>query len=333
MKIERLWEELETEPMAPTGWLARLANPQPTRYSFHVAFEQKSRARALLFPAEGVPLPHRTQWPECAGLDLQMVIVKGQRHLALKLRDPTTADVFSVVAEDLAARLVNVTDAGGALSTVFNQLGRWQLFLTASRDGLGAERQRGLYGELLLIATALAPRIGMVAATDAWKGSSGAHQDFQVPRGAIEVKASAAKQPTTVRITSERQLDETGVGALFLHVYVLDERDVAGATSTPGESLAMLVARIRGEVSRDVIAAARFEDKLLLAGWLDQHASRYENRRWTIRSHSTFRVSTDFPRVVERGLPVGIGDVSYELDLAACEPFRVTIDAMLDVLF
>lgn len=333
MEIEHIWEELETEPMAPTGWIARLANPQPGSYPFHVAFEQKPPARALLFPAEGTALPRRIQWPDCAGIDLQVVIIKGQRHLALKLRDQTTADVFSIVAEDLAARLVTVADAGSALSIVFNQLGRWQLFLAASREGLGAEQQRGLYGELLLLATTLTPRIGASAAMDAWKGSSSAHQDFQVPRGAIEVKSSAAKQPTAVRIASERQLDETGVGALFLHVYILDERDVPGAPDSPGESLAMLVSRIRGELSKDITAAARFEDKLLLAGWLDHHASRYQNRRWTVRTHSTFHVSTGFPRLVERGLPQGIGDVSYALDLAACEPFRVTVDAMLDSLF
>jgi hypothetical protein len=34
----------------------------------------------------------------------------------------------------------------------------------------------------------------------------------------VEVKTTAAKQPQSVRITSERQLDDTGVGALFLHV-------------------------------------------------------------------------------------------------------------------
>lgn len=68
----------------------------------------------------------------------------------------------------------------------------------------------------------------------AWKAALAAHQDFQFSTGALEVKTTAAKQPQSVRITSERQLDDTGVGALFLHVVVVDEREVAAAGSTPG---------------------------------------------------------------------------------------------------
>ncbi len=56
-------------------------------------------------------------------------------------------------------------------------------------------------------ATALAP---MFLRRGAWRGPEPAHQDFQFTSGAVEVKATAAKQPQSVRITSERQLDDNG---------------------------------------------------------------------------------------------------------------------------
>lgn len=332
MRIERIWEELEAEPASSTGWIARLARPEPEVYGVQVAYLQASKTRALLCPVDGVVLPRRTLWPECAGLDLQLAIVNGRRHLALQLRERATADVFSMVAEDLVARLTPNTGAQAALTMVFNQLARWQLFLMAARDVLGVERQRGLFGELLLIASVIAPRMGWSAAVDCWKGANQAHQDFQFDRGAIEVKTSAAKQPTAVRITSERQLDDTGVGKLFLHVYVLDEREVSGELGSNGESLPGIIARVRAALSADVVAAARFEEKVLLAGWLDQHASRYENRRWKVRSEHTYRVETGFPRIVERELSNGVGDVSYLLNLAACEQFSIPEGAMMDCL-
>lgn len=143
---------------------------------------------------------------------------------------------------------------------------------------------------------------------------------------------SAAKQPQSVRITSERQLDDTGVGALFLHVVVVDEREVPAGGSVPGQSLTALIADIRIQLSADLIALAAFNDRLLDRGWLDAHASRYEARRWTVRGERTYEVRRGFPRLVEADLPAGVGDVSFAVSLAACEPFAAPVPVMLTAL-
>jgi hypothetical protein len=77
------------------------------------------------------------------------------------------------------------------------------------------------------------------SAVAGWKGPQGAHQDFQYPGAWIEVKTTLAKQPQTVRITSERQLDDTNGPALFLHVLVLETHE--GGTAT----LPALVGQVR----------------------------------------------------------------------------------------
>ena len=154
------------------------------------------------------------------------MVLGSQPHLGVRLRDPACADVFTALAEDVAPRVAAAGGAKQAAAELLGRLRRWQQFLTASHDELSVEAQRGLWGELHVLRTHLLPALGAAATVEGWKASAAAHQDFQFAGGAVEVKTTAAKQPQSVRITSERQLDDTGVGALFLHVVVVDEREV-----------------------------------------------------------------------------------------------------------
>ena len=148
-----------------------------------------------------------------------------------------------------------------------------------------------------------------------WKGGERAHQDFQFPTGAVEVKTTLAKQPQVVRITSERQLDDSAWPALFLQVIALETRDGGG------ETLPTMVATLRAKLMSDGTALESFEDGLVAYGYLDAHVSRYAERGYLVRSEKLFHVKRGFPRLTERELAPGIGDVDYGLAVAACESF------------
>ena len=215
-----------------------------------------------------------------------------------------------------------MTDAGdpAAQTRAFlGQLARWQKFLSASFDGLSEEAQRGLWGELHFLREHLLPTIG-AAAVNSWKGGERAHQDFQFESSAVEVKTTLAKQPQVVRITSERQLDDSAWDSLFLNVIALDVRDGSGET-LPG-----IVASLRGKLATDAAALEQFEDELLMVGYLDAHVARYADRGYTVRAVGFFRVGPKFPSLVEADMPAGVGDANYALSVAACEPFRVKPD-------
>lgn len=145
----------------------------------------------------------------------------------------------------------------------------------------------------------------------------------------MEVKTTTAKQPQSVRVTSERQLDGTGIPALFLHVVVLDEREVETDRPMVGEGLPDIVRALRQQLQTTGATAEIFEDRLLDAGYLEADALRYANRRFTLRREQTFRVRRGFPRLVETNLPAGVGDVSYALSLSACEPFTTGVEEMV----
>jgi hypothetical protein len=165
-----------------------------------------------------------------------------------------------------------------------------------------------------------------------WRAPQAAHQDFQFAAGAVEVKTTTAKQPQAVRVTSERQLDDAGIRALFLHVVVLDEREVEPGAAGSGECLPGVIADLRSRLASEPSALELFDDRLLEAGYLDAAAPRYEGRRFTLRRELTFHVQRGFPRLVERDLPAGVGDVNYALSLAAGAPWTVTVAAMLALL-
>ena len=326
MTIEQLWLELEAEASAGSTatWSMRLASPNVGQ-PLLVALEKPAGIRSLLLPVPKKALPARRDWPECRGLELFMLAIEGQPHLGVKLRDPNCADVFTALAEDVSPRVVTAPDIRQAITALLDRLRHWQHFLAAGHDGLGPEAQRGLWGELHVLRAHLVPALGPTAAVEGWKAPAATNQDFQFSTGSIEVKTTSAKQPQAVRITSERQLDDTGTGTLLLHVVIVDEREVPPGGTAPGTSLPEMITALRAALAENASAIDQFNDRLLETGWLDVQAQRYETRRWALRKELVFMVQPGFPRLVESALPTGVGSVSYDLSLAACEPFATGI--------
>jgi hypothetical protein len=244
--IEELWQEMEAE--GGSTW--RLRNSRKDgAHPLVVALEPHHGSRAMLLPVPGLELPPRREWPECRGLEWQTVRLNAVPYWGVRLRDALCTDVFSALAQDLDSRLALATTVEEAAAELFCRLRLWQQFLKAWRDGMSLEARRGLWGELYFLHARLLPALGAAEAVTGWKAGTAAHQDFQFPHAAVEVKTTSAKQPQSVRITSERQLDETGVGSLFLAVVVVDEREVIPVAGTPGQSLSALVAALRVELS------------------------------------------------------------------------------------
>ena len=331
MKIEEVWRQLEEEGSPGSGWSTRFARPEPG-CRLLAAVDHSTGSRALLLATALGSVPPRREWPECRGLEVLMVSVPPETYLAVRLRDPGSSDVFAALAEVIAARIASAATETEAVSELFEGLRRWQVFLASAREGLSLEAQRGLFGELKFLADVLVPAFGAGVAVPAWKGSSKAQQDFQFPRGAIEIKTTAAVVADTVRVTSERQLDDQGAGEIFLHVVVVDDRDVPPVDGTAGESLAGLVARLRDALSSNLLMRALLDDGLLAAGWLDAQAARYDLRRLTVRAQRSFHVREGFPRLSRRTLPPGVGGVSYDVDLTVCRPFEVPIAKILNTV-
>jgi hypothetical protein len=260
-----------------------------------------------------------------AGLEPVTVSISEIPHVGVTLKDARFSDVFDALAVDLSKRIESAVTENEAVALFFGQLARWQKFLTAVNDELSAEAQRGLWGELRFLHGCLLPAVGG-AAVAGWKGPEGSHQDFHFPSAWIEVKTTLAKQPQAVRITSERQLDDTHGPVLFLHVFMLEVQDGGSAT------LPALVSQVRAALNEWPAAREAFEDSLLSARYLDLHAHRYASTGYAVRQADSFRIGPGFPRLIERDLAPGVGDTSYLLSLAACTAFAAPTEGIVAAL-
>ena len=132
----------------------------------------------------------------------------GQQRLVLTLSRHIDSDLFLGLCETLIGSLNNVADPATALAVTLAHLRRWKAFL-AGRNArlLSPEEVRGLVGELHVLRRLYQITLPQGAAVDAWCGPDDSHQDFIFGNRAIEVKSLSGRERSTVRISSENQLE------------------------------------------------------------------------------------------------------------------------------
>lgn len=248
------------------------------------------------------------------GVDLRNSDIAGEQRLVLTLARHIDSDLFLGLCETLIASLKDVTDPATALAVTLAHLKRWKAFL-AGRNArlLSPEEVRGLFGELHVLRTLYQDTLTQAAAVDAWCGPDDSHQDFIFGNRAIEVKSLSGRERSTVRISSEDQL-ESLVDELFL----LTQRLSDMPNAQHALSLNGIIALIERELT-DAEAIEQFTDKLAGMGYAP--LSDYDSPHFVVGGLQGYRVTDKFPRLIRSALPSGIAKVSYNVMLEAIAPF------------
>lgn len=309
-----VWSSLEAEAVvAGPSEVRRRIHPESAADLWLVVYSPGQR-RALRVSVSASP-EELGDLPLGSGIETRLNTVPSVGPaLEVSLTNNSYVDLFDAFVADIASAASSAPNGQDVPRLVAARVRRWQAFLREQLEGLSSERQRGLFGELHVLACVI-DAIGPEPAVTGWVGPQGASQDFDFGRTAVEVKTSAGKNPQRVRISSERQLDDSSVNHLILWHLSVDER-----TGT-GEELPACVERLR-ELVDNTPAAVRFEDTLFAAGYHDAHARRYTTG-YSLRSSDLFEVRAGFPRLVEADCPDGLGDVHYSLELGALASFRI----------
>jgi Putative PD-(D/E)XK family member, (DUF4420) len=228
-------------------------------------------------------------------------------------------DLFVILCADVLDHISKCSNEPEAIRVLHDRLQRWKRFFQSrSPEGLSREEYIGLYAELDFFAAALSAGISPEALANGWQGPIGANQDFLFGGVAVEIKACTGNDTDFVSISNVRQLDDTGLDQLFLYQGVYDFRQDAGQT------LKMLIERLRELLAPSASAADIFEERLLAAGYIEPSSSPFERYGFSRRSRRAFHIEAGFPRLLESSLPHGVSDVRYTLNLAACAAFGVT---------
>lgn len=249
--------------------------------------------------------------------------------LAFKLLDSNQRDIFKTLCEDIISAALQAESEAGAVSAALSRTWRWHHLLRGGHGTLlSPEEQKGLMGELFVLERLLLPRMDASSAVAAWRGPLSAPKDFEIARVAIEAKARRGGATPSLSITSESQLDESGVDSLFLHVVELDEAPI---DDTQSVTLHDVAERIRGRLqSLDPGSTGVFESRLSAAGYRVE--DDYSSHRWLEGATHIYLVSGDFPRITSGEVRPGISNVRYSVSLADCEPFTTSPSALGETL-
>lgn len=248
-----------------------------------------------------------------------------QAQIRLGLTHPAFADLYQHLCSDVTSVYLFCESEDLAMEALRGRVGHWQRFMqTAGDQGLSAERQIGLYGELVVLKRFIEAGCSPAKAIEGWQGPVGANQDFMFGTAALEVKSTAMNTESLISVSSERQLDDTGLENLFLSHLSFDRRN-----GTPG-TLPALVEEIETLVGDTLVPA--FDDRLLASGYHRAQRGLYLDVGYTKRKVIHYRVSASFPRIVPGDLRVGVEDVRYSVRLAGAADFVVAEDRVFAVI-
>jgi len=244
--------------------------------------------------------------------------------LIVKLLHYQSRDVFAVMCENMIQSVLSLRSEKQVVRTIINQLEKWQaLFEKLKGEGLSLSEQQGLYGELHFLQKFIA-RQNAVAVLNSWVGTDREVRDFQYNDWAVEVKTTTGNNHQKVSISSERQLDETLLENMFLFHLSVE------AAKKNGESLNAKVNVIKETLQDNVSALNLFNNKLLEIGYFDKHTHLYEEKCYQVRDENYYKIDGDFPRIKEKEIRNGVGDVKYSIILSQCNEYLVSENTVFD---
>jgi hypothetical protein len=276
-----------------------------------------------------------TRLPKLKGVEMMVTEAdeNDARMLVLRLADTAHRDVFYQLCADIVASAGTAPTEPEAVKSMLARTWRWHHLLRGGVDErLRLEEQKGLIGELIVLETLIVPYVAASDAVSSWHGPLGSPKDFELGGVCIEAKARRGAATPYVVVSSEFQLDTSGIEALFLHVAELyQEQAMSTAEVKQSLTLTDFAARCKLAISsRDEGAIEPFDALLAAAGfrWEDD----YRDTRWTQGRHHIFRVGESFPTITAASCPPGVSNVTYSLALADCEPYRVAEDELLTAI-
>lgn len=238
--------------------------------------------------------------------------------IIVQLARPEFDELFGRLCQDLIDSSREASKETGA-EFLLHRLGRWRKLLEVGhRNTLSELELRGLIGELRFLQTIAIPNAGPEAAIKGWLGPLAAPHDFLFAAVLVEMK-TCVPGSNDVKIASLQQLD-AGSEPLYLGAVSL-----APCTNTTADAFTseMLVTDIRQLIEKSPVATIEFELRLAEAGYADGEA--YTRAWYHIAGTRYFQVRDGFPRLVPGGIPAGIREATYTIDLGSCKAFEVDL--------
>ena len=329
MKINQIWEELENDKSFSRGLLLRRYSGSVLPDVF-IALKSPEKFRCIATSISNSVSVNLVSFSNLKDISVELIPDEKKQEkniLLFKLLNNQYRDIFSALCEDLITSISSVTNETQLVKELLNRFEKWKsLFDRATAQGLSAEEQRGLFGELFCLRKFLQSNSDFLNIINSWVGSEKQIRDFQSGTWSVEVKTTHGNNHQKVHMSSERQLDTSNLENLFLYHLSLEVRQQSG------ETLNQIVDFICEILNTDFTSLNRFKNKLLEAGYFDQQMHLYEHIGYFIRQDVFYKVKNEFPRIEEKDIRNGVGDVKYSIVISQCSDFIRTEQQVFQTL-
>lgn len=329
-KIEKIWNELANDHSAKTGLILR-------RYSgtvlpdIYVALQNPEKLLAICTSIDNSIDVNIASFSNLQEVQVELFPSPNESNknlLVFKLLNFQHKDIFTILSEDLIISISEEINQKKLVQRILNRFEKWKsLFSKTLGQGLTAEEQIGLYGELYFLRRLLSKKNNSLACIHSWLGPESENRDFQNGNWAIEVKTTHTNNHQKVRINNERQLDTKNLQNLFLYHISLEKR------KKYGETLNEIVNSINSLLQSNIVSQNRFKSKLFEVGYFPKHQYLYEDIGYFIRQDLFYKVKNDFPRIEEDELRDGVGDVKYSIIISQCSSYIIDIEYVIDNIY
>lgn len=319
-KIDIIWQELEQDSSVHEGLISRRYSPKVLPDIF-IAIRFPEKHRCLAVCIDNSIKPDLSSFSKLQDISVEILpdIENKNKHILLfAILTRQYEDIFSVLCEDLLESLsVGISDSKLSRELI-NRFEKWKsLFEQSGGPGLSSSEQIGLYGELVFLKNLLHETSDLPSAVLSWVGPEKQIIDFQLGSWGVEVKTTHGNNPQKLHISSERQLDTSNLEYLFLVHFSLN------VLQKSGETLNRIIDSISELLRDDIIILNRFKAKLLCAGYFEKHKGLYDECGYFVRVKDYYRIENDFPRIEEKDIRQGVGDVKYSIIISQCSGFII----------
>ena len=327
-EMQAIWRPLAGDS-PDEGWRS-IAMAECGGCRLRAARSSPGNEEALLIGFPSLKLPAMNQLPNGHGFKVEKAtlgeIGRGLNWLALVRQPSGSLDLFSSMVVDVLSTVQASSDAKEEL-LLQRYLGRiraWQDFMRRRHEGLSAEEELGLVGELNVLSKLIEAGMPLFNSIESWKGPLDGLHDFELGSGSIEVKTTISSEGFPASIESLEQLDDSLHYPFFLAGVKLH-------LSEEGKSLVQRIDLLRHGFSPDPVALRAFDNCLMHGGYLDTHQNRY-TRAFALTELVIHRVDEHFPRLTPLNTPPGVLRARYEIDLGLVQSQKISLDQALQEL-
>jgi len=323
--LKKEYEEMINEVIKPEeekSTILRLISVSPVK--IFAGIEPKSLEKIFIILLGKDPL-NRDQiniLPQWKGLSLKFEYrdkigpYSNQFYIILKQEVDQDEEIFQFILQNIFETLQLKENEESLYVLLFKTLEKWKTFF--SRGGfkkLNEEQQQGLFGEVYFIKKCIEydPNHLPIIINN-WEGPLSNKIDFLHSNSAIEIKTTKLKINKSVKISSEHQLMlNKSINRILLYVCFIEKSKSFGYTL---DEMINYVREQIGPISQDLLL--QFNEYLIQVGYRD---GEYDSILYEVNSVELYEVKEGFPRITPETFNSVISNVSYNINLKACEQY------------